>query len=134
MMIFSNDVLQAIVMDGVAEASLGKLELIFRLNKNLLQIKSRKAHLNWEDHVTNLQHSIEFESTYHMAVTSFTTLVNILRNDITVNKARSQASSSENEPIYPELVTGAGLPFLGGEGSQNSQRVVEIFILFLHCP
>ena len=69
-----------------------------------------------------------------MAETSFTTLVNILRNDITVNKARSQASSSENEPIYPELVTGAGLPFLGGEGSQNSQRVVEIFILFLHCP
>ena len=43
-MIYSNDVLQAIVMDGLAEASLGELELIFQLNKNWWRI-SQEQHV-----------------------------------------------------------------------------------------
>ena len=126
-------------MDGLAEASLGELKAIFELNKKDRRIKSRKTRVDWEVHVMDLQHSREFESTYHMTLTSFNMLVDILRNDITVDEAKSRASSSGNDPIYPELVAGAGLRFLGGEfpkglrdlygiSTSSVKRIIELFL------
>jgi hypothetical protein len=50
-----------------------------------------------------------------MSEEAFDHLVDIYRDDITVNYARALALTQGNDPIYPELVVGAGLRFLGGE-------------------
>ena len=62
-----------------------------------------------------IRHTKQFVSRYHMRESSFIKLVNLLRHDITVHKARSRASTGGNDPLYPKLVAATGLRFLGGE-------------------
>lgn len=138
-MIFSNDVLQSIVMDGIADVTLLEMEFIFQLNKDERRIKYKHRRINWEEHMDMLRHTRQFQSRYHMKESSFNTLINLLRDDIKVNEVRSRASSMGNEPIFPELVAAAGLRFLGGEFPKSladiygmsvasTDRVIRLFL------
>jgi len=71
-----------------------------------------------------LRHTNNFQSRYHMSEPTFNKLVRLLRDDVTVDEIRSRASTEGNAPIYPELIAGAGLRFLGGA---DNASISEIF-------
>eukprot|EP00978_Attheya_sp_CCMP212_P033435 scaffold134925_cov24-Attheya_sp.AAC.1 len=82
-------------------------------NKAERRIKWYHERLDWNGHVEKLRHTGGFESRYHMTEKSFMTLVNVLRDRITVNYAQSMRLTGGNAPIYPELVCGVGIRYLG---------------------
>jgi hypothetical protein len=88
---------------------------IFKTNMEKRNVKWRYKRLNWEEHIEMLRHTNSFQSRYHMSESSFSRLIDILRYKITVDFAQSLRSTSRNDPIYPELVAGAGLLYLGGD-------------------
>jgi hypothetical protein len=47
-------------------------------------------------------------------------------DDITVDETRSRASTEGNEPIYHELIAGAGLRFLGGADKASLSEIFGI--------
>jgi hypothetical protein len=74
-----------------------------------------------------------------MTEESFAVLINILCNNITVNYAQSERSTSGNTPIYPELVCGVGIRYLGGDAlktlgdvfgmsDSSADRMMKMFI------
>ena len=75
--------------------------------------KWRHNRLNWSQHVQQLQHEGLFKQTYRMSLKSFNKLVDLLREDITVDCAKSMNSTGGNEPIYPKLVVAAGIMAYG---------------------
>jgi hypothetical protein len=85
--------------------------------------KWQYTRLNWEEHLAELNHTGRFYSFYHMKEASFDNLVDILRPFITINEARSRASTTTernpngNTPIYPELVIAVSLAYMGGDAT-----------------
>ena len=74
-----------------------------------------------------------------MTEESFNKLVNILREDVTVDGMQSLRSSDVNRQIYPEMIVASGLRFLGGEpvisladvygmSDSSTRRVNQMFI------
>ena len=103
--------------------------------------KWRHNRLNWNEHVQKLQHEGTFNRMYRMSLESFNKLVDLLREEITVDFAKSSNSTRGNEPIFPELVVAAGLLAHGmncnhllvkevvGCSKSSIDRVVEMFRL-----
>ena len=58
-----------------------------------------------------------------MSEESFNKLVNLLREDITVDAMKSSNSARGNDPIYPEMIVGSGLRFLGGEAVKSLAEI-----------
>ena len=58
-----------------------------------------------------------------MTEEGFVVLINILCNNITVNYAQSERSTSGNTPIYPELVCGVGIRYFGGDSLKTLSDV-----------
>jgi hypothetical protein len=122
------------------EESLYEILAVFGLNKKTKSIKYKHERLNWQDHVRRLQYTKTFASRYHMTLPSFNSLVDLLRPWITVNAMKSRNSTRDNEPIYPEMIVGAGLRFLGGSfhkdiediygiSNHSSRRIIGMFVL-----
>jgi DDE superfamily endonuclease len=76
--------------------------------------KMHGSRVNWQDHIKLLLHRSEFTSTYHMEIETFDALLSILRPLITLDVIKSNNSTSNEGPIYPELVMAVGLRWLGG--------------------
>ena len=112
---------------------------IFHLNRQKRRIKFKHTRLNWNQHVKKLRHTKTFYNRYHMTEESFNKLVNILREDVTVDGMQSLRSSAVNRQIYPEMIVASGLRFLGGEpvksladlygmSDSSTRRVNRMFI------
>jgi hypothetical protein len=91
------------------------MESIFIMNKAHRSVKFQYTHINWDKHLEQLRHTNTFQSCMHMKEESFDKLVNLLRDDITVDEIQSRRSTGGNDPIYPEVIAATGLQFLGGE-------------------
>ena len=118
---------------------LNEIIMIFGLNKAVKSIKYKHRRLNWDEHVQKLQHTKQFHSRYHMTLPSFNKLVELLRPSIVVNETKSRNSTGNNEPIYPEMIVGAGLRFLGGSfykdiediygiSNHSARRIIILFV------
>lgn len=122
------------------------IDALFNDNQRMRRIKWRNDRIDWNDHVRRLLHCNQFDSKYHMPLDSFQKLVNLLRDDITVDFTKSMNSTSGNIPIFPEMIVGCGLRYLGGEhvksiedifGLDDSSvpRVIDMFFdAVLSCP
>jgi hypothetical protein len=108
-------------------------------NKQERMVKWYHERLDWDGHVEKLRHTGGFGSRYHMTEKSFVTLVDILRDRITVDFAQSMRSTSGNTPIYPELVCGVGIRYFGGDSlktlsdvfgmsESSAERVMKMFL------
>ena len=51
-------------------------------------------------------------------------LVNLLRDQVSLDEMQSYQSSGGNDPNTPEMIVGAGLRFLGGE---HIKSIADIF-------
>lgn len=87
----------------------------FDESKRRRAIKWTNTRLNWNEHVQRELHTKTFSSKYHMTLEAFNKLVGILRERVTVDFVKSMNNTQGNLPIYPELVVGMGLRYLGGE-------------------
>eukprot|EP00957_Ditylum_brightwellii_P126758 9662128-Ditylum_brightwellii.AAC.1 len=67
--------------------------------------------MNWEEHVQMLKYTDDFEGTYRMSIEALYTLLDAIREDLTLSFAKSVCSTSGNKPIYPELILAMGLRF-----------------------
>jgi hypothetical protein len=101
--------------------------------------KYRHHRIKWSEHLEMLQSTNGFQTRYHMTEESFNNLVDLLREYITGDYAKSQASTKGNDRISPELVVGAGLRLLGGEfyksiadiysvSIKSTERIVDLFL------
>ena len=100
------------------------LLLFFEENSRIRSIKWKNNRLNWQEHIRRELHTKTFASKYHMPLRSFNRLVNLVRHGVTVNEIRSMASTGGNTPIYPELIVGMSLRYMGGEFPKS---LVDIF-------
>ena len=100
------------------------LLVFFEENKQTRAIKWQNERLDWNEHVRRELHTKTFQSKYHMPLSSFTKLVDIIRPDITLDFVKSMNSTGGNTPIYPELTVAMSLRFLGGE---HVKSLVDIF-------
>ena len=97
-------------------------------SKQTRRPKWRFERIDWDEHLQMLRHTRGFQSRYHMTESSFNKLVDILRQDIHINKAQSSRSTSGNKPITAEMVVGAGLRFLGGDYQKTISDVFGISV------
>ena len=71
--------------------------------------------IDWEEDLKMLRATGQFRSRYHMPEPTFNKLVEILRDDLSVDELQSRRSSGGNKPISVEVIVGMGLRFMGGE-------------------
>ena len=111
---------------------------IMLMEENKRNWKWKYDRLDWTEHVAQQLHTNKFQSKYHMSLAAFNDLVELLRQDITVDFNTSRLSTEGNDPIYPKLVLAAGLRFLGGTkhkdlgdiigcSTASARRVVSMF-------
>ena len=77
------------------------------------QPKWQHDRLNWDQHVTQLQHEGLFDQTCRLSLQSFNKLVGLLKEEIAVDFMQSIRSTGGNDPMYPELVVAASLMAYG---------------------
>ena len=99
---------------------------LFKLNKQRRSIKVSHKRLNWNEHVLRCMITGRFQTFYHMTLPSFNRLVELLRPQITIDVRQSRISTRNNDPIYPEMVVGAGLRYLGGLYAKDMEHVFGI--------
>jgi hypothetical protein len=98
--------------------------LLFEENKTRARMfKWGHTRLNWEESLKKERHQKSFESKYHMSEGAFCTLLDILREDITVDFTKSRNSTQGNDPIFPELILATGLRFLGGTSHKDLEDI-----------
>lgn len=111
--------------DRVDETAAALL-LFLEENKQIRSIKWMNERLNWQEHVRRELHTGTFDSKYHMPFHSFVKLVNMIRPKITLDFIKSSNSSRGNVPIYPELIVGMSLRFLGGEVVKSLEDIYRV--------
>ena len=62
-----------------------------------------------------LEYTDNFEGTYRMSIEAFYTLLDAVREDLTLSFVQSACSTLRNKPIYPDLILAMGLRFLTGD-------------------
>ena len=92
----NDDVLDPAVMAAVLD--------LFDQSSCQRSIKWKNNRINWKEHVKRELHTGTFDTKYHMPYASFTKLVSLIRDDITLDVVKSMNSSGGNTPIYPELI------------------------------
>ena len=102
------------------------LFMMMEENKQVRCIKWQNKRLNWQEHIVRELHTGTFGAKYHMPLPQFNKLVNLLRDGITVDAVRSSASTCGNTPIYPELIAGMTLRFLGGEKVKSLEDIFGV--------
>ena len=89
------------------------IDSILSGNRRLRKIKHRHARKDWAEHVEALLNTGCFDQRFRMPKPHFDHLLDELRAAVTVDFARSRASTGGNDPIYPEVVIAVDLRFLG---------------------
>ena len=98
--------------------------------------------VDWEQHVSMLEYTNEFEKRFRMSWSMFDDLVEELRIPLIVSFVQSMRSTSGNEPIYPEVIVAIGLQILGPSDTFEScannyglsvPSVRRVFDLFLNA-
>ena len=100
--------------------------LIVKLPETKRAFKWENTRLNWNEHVTKLLHTKEFDQTYRMSHDAFKNLLEILRPMITVDVVKSCNSMPSSEPIYPELVMHIGVRWLAGGSYADIRDVAGV--------
>ena len=78
------------------------------------------GHLNWEDHVTQLEHEGLFENEYLMSVSAHRKLVGILDPFL----KRVDYNSHSIEPISVEHIVAVGLQVLSGGRPKDQRHII----------
>ena len=128
--------------DMVDETTL-LLVTLFEMNKETRSIKWINSRINWKDHIRRELHTKTFESKYHMPLPAFNKLLGLVREGITLDYVKSMNASRGNQPIYPEVILGISLRYLGGEkiksledifGVDDSsvERLIKLFFKTVH--
>ncbi len=112
--------------DDDVEQSLHGIMVILWVNKASKSIKYRHKRLNWDKLIRKLQHTKQFPFHYHMTLPTFNKLVELLRPMVSINELKSRNSTANDEPIYPEMIVGAGLRFLGGSFYKDIEDIYRI--------
>ena len=100
-------------IDGDLDDLLAISHLLFRENRRLKKIKFRHMWVDWEQHVSMLEHTSEFGKRFRMSRIMFDDLVEELQVPLTVSFVQSMSSTSGNEHIYLEVIVAIGLRILG---------------------
>ena len=111
---FNSNIVRMLVLREYDDDDLEEIFFAFYEAKKSRRIKWEHQRLDWDEHVKKLHHTQTFSTYYHMSEDSFLILLEIIRDDITVDSIKSRNSTNGNDPIYPELVLAAGLEFMGG--------------------
>jgi hypothetical protein len=98
-------------IDGDLDNLMKMFHLLFGVNRRLKNIKFRHIRVDWEQHVSMLEYTNEFEKRFRMSRSMFDDLVEELHVPLTVSFVQSMRSTSGNEPIYPEVIVAIGLQF-----------------------
>ena len=112
---------------------------LYEMSRNERIVKDGYMRLNWAEHRTKCLRNNSFTSKYHMQAFTFDALVGCLKERITLNYKKARASTGFDNPIYPELIVGCGLRFLGGElqkscedifgfSKESTRRVINLFL------
>lgn len=119
---------------------LDDLDTIFGARKQERKIKWTHQRVDWDYHWRMLVHTGEFQSRFRMSEDSFETLLEVLRDSLTVSIKHSMSSTGGNDPIYPEIILACGLRFLGlgedppaladiyGMSVSSVKRVLRMFL------
>jgi hypothetical protein len=107
-------------IDGALDNLMTIFHLLFGENRNQRKIKFWHTRVDWEQHVSMLEYTNEFERRFRMSRSMFDDLVEELRVPLTVSFVHSMSSTSGNEPIYPDLIVAIGLRILGPSDSFES--------------
>ncbi|KAI2492824.1 DDE superfamily endonuclease [Fragilaria crotonensis] len=70
--------------------------------------------LNWAEHVRKLHHEQAFDRTYRMSFEAFSTLLDLLRDDLTTMTATQHGGNHDTDPVEPELIMAIGIRWLAG--------------------
>jgi hypothetical protein len=120
---------EALSMECDAEDDFMLMMILFERNKTRARLfKWEHNRLNWEESLHKERHQQSFESKYHMSETAFFTLLDMLRDSITVNFIKSRNSTKGNDPIFPELILATGLRFLGGSSHKDLEDIFGMSI------
>ena len=129
-------------IDGDLDDLLTIFPLLFRENRRLKKIKFQHKRVDWEEHISMLEYTNEFEKRFRMSRSMFDDLVEELRVPLTVSFVQSMRSTSGNEPIYPEVIVAISLRILGPSDTFEScadnygmsvPSVKRVFDLFLNA-
>ena len=127
-------------IDGDLDDLLTIFPLLFRENRRLKKIKFQHKRVDWEEHISMLKYTNEFEKRFRMSRSMFDDLVEELRVPLTVSFVKSMNSTSGNEPIYPEVIVAISLRILGpsdtfescannyGMSVPSAKRVFDLFL------
>jgi hypothetical protein len=120
---------ESLSMEYDDDDSLLLMAILFEKNKTQARLfKWGHNRLNWEESLKKERHQKSFESKYHMSETAFFTLLEILRDSITVDFTKSRNSTGGNDPIFPELILATGLRFLGGSTHKDLEDIFGMSI------
>eukprot|EP00957_Ditylum_brightwellii_P181577 13831009-Ditylum_brightwellii.AAC.1 len=67
------------------ENDLGDIQAIFQAHCQTWSIKLRHQQMNWEEHVQILKYTNDFKGTYRMSIEAFYTLLDAIREDLTLS-------------------------------------------------
>ena len=106
-----------------------EFQLIFDIIRSQRSIKYQHGQMNWANHLQMLRHVNDFDGTYSMCEHAFNVLLEGIRDEITVSFLQSTRSTSDNEPIYPEIILAMCLRFLIGDLSAFLCGVPELLLV-----
>ena len=109
----------------------------YERNSKLVRIpKWEHQRIDWNKHVTKLLHKNRFHCEYCMSLEAFNQLLELLQPSITVNVAKSNASSGSYnsiQHIYPELIIAIGLCWLAGINLIDIHHVYGVYYPSVHA-
>jgi len=90
--------------------------------------KYKHRRLNLPEHFEMCDETDTLSCRYHMTHASFSALVSILGQDISIDPVKSKSSTAGNDPITREMVVGIGLRYMGGEAPKSLADIFGISI------
>ena len=87
--------------------------MFFSQNKKKRAAKIIHERKDWYGHADQLIQTNEFINRFRMPKDHFESLLDAIRDAITVDFMRSVQSTKGNDPIYPEVILAMGLRFVG---------------------
>jgi hypothetical protein len=111
-----------------------------RKRENIRCPKFQHRRCDWDYHRHMLISTKEFENRFRMPPSDFDTLLEVLREALTVSVKHSQSSTKGNDPICPEVILACGLRFCGlgdnpgsladmyGMSVPSAKRAIRIFL------
>ena len=109
------DLASAVELNDLQDVS-----FLFDLVSGLRNDRWEFSHLNWENHVTQLEHEGLFVNEYLMSVTAHSKLVRILHPFL----QRSEFNSCCNVPILVEHIVAVGLRVLSGGRPKDQRHII----------